>query len=112
MTWPVATPPVSGSTSRPALIAVTSAVADEARRASAHAAKDKRAGRGLIPPFLSLRGSQELRHVARDGGRGGQARRIDADEVHQARQAAVRLLGDHEIAEAVAGALELGPYAA
>src|SRR5690349_10140827 len=42
---------------------------------------------------------------------GGQARRLDADQVDQLRRAVAARLLDHEVADRLAGALQLGPDA-
>src|SRR5258708_35969709 len=66
----------------------------------------RRPPRSTLFPYTTL-----FRSLFRDGGSGGEARRIDADEVDQAGQSPPALLGDDEVAEGFSWSLQLGPDA-
>ena len=66
----------------------------------------KRTAAGRVPGITPLRREEPV-DLLGDGQGGGEARRVDPDEAHEAGQAARRLLRDHEVAEALAGALQL-----
>src|SRR5258708_31626495 len=66
----------------------------------------RRPPRSTLFPYTTL-----FRSLFRDGGSGGEARRIDADEVDQTGPSPPALLGDDEVPEGFSWSLQLGPDA-